>query len=124
MVTYWLLEKRPDSTDCPQLVSNYDYATASSIATKAGKLSVGGPVLVAWRTPFVANQPATSDGLILDMSDFSDEDLDRAFGIWKDRITRDPALWNDGFNVVKAREAFRNLISKYGDGILAIIKPK
>ena len=60
---------------------------------------------------------------MLDLSDFADEDLERAFGIWKDRIVMDPTVWRKGFNVVLCREALRNLLQKYGDTVLAVIKP-
>jgi hypothetical protein len=123
MVTYWPLEKRSNSFECSQLVASYDYTTATSIAADVGKLSSAGPVLIAWKNAYVADQ-VQPNALVLDMSDFSDEDLDRAFGIWKENIVKDPSVWNDGFQIVKAREAFRSLISRYGDRILAIVKPK
>ena len=82
---------------------------------------MSGPILAAWARPF--EDSASSQALVLDLSDFADEDLDRAFGIWRDRITRDPAVWRDGFIVVLCREALRSLLQKYGDGILAVINP-
>ena len=60
--------------------------------------------------------------LVLDLSDFSEDDLDRAFGIWKDRISRDPQAWKNGFNLLLIREAFRNFINKYGDQVIATAK--
>lgn len=125
MVTYWLLTPPPvtegAALDCKQLVDKYDYTTANEIAASVQHLSATGPVLVAWGQPF-ENSPAQADALILDMSRFADEDLDRAFGIWKDRIVRNQAAWKDGFNLVIIREDFRNLIQKYGEQILQIIK--
>ena len=127
MLTYWLLN-RPyadaRAQSCAQLVDNYDYASAAQLASAVNKLGAAGPVLAAWRKPYGSEEQGQSEALVLDMSNFSDEDFDRAFGIWKERIVMDPSVWNSGFNYVKAREAFRNLISKYGEQIVAIIKPK
>jgi hypothetical protein len=126
MVTFWLLTKRTTDTacpsDCPRLIENYDYATASEIATIVKKQAASGPVLVAWNEPF--DSPQTNEGLMLDLSNFADDDLDRAFGIWRDRIVRDPSVWNNGFQLVKAREAFRSLIQKYGEPIVSAVKGK
>lgn len=123
MITYWLVDQRSSNvSDCGALVEHYDYATANEIASEVKKLSATGPVLVAWSKPY-GRDAGTSDALVLDLSDFSDDDLDRAMGIWKDRIVRDPSVWNKGFNSTKAKEAFRNLLQRYGDQILTIIKP-
>jgi hypothetical protein len=124
MITYWLVRQRLNRNaepSCAQLVDNYDYATATQIASAVQRFKATGPVLVAWQKPF--GQEQQGEALLLDMSDFSDEDLDRAFDIWKDRIARDPSVWNNGFSYVKTREAFRNLISRYGEQIVSIIKP-
>jgi len=125
MVTFWPL-KMPSSTrdqdsSCETMVKNYDDRRASGIATVIKKQGARGPVLAAWTRPF--GQAAASDALVLDMSDFADEDLDRAFAIWRERITTDPSEWRDGFNLVLCREAFRNLLQKYGGTILAIVHP-
>ena len=127
MITYWLLathdENSSQKSECARLIDNYDYATADKIVSAIGKLSATGPILVAWNKPFGSGQSA-STGLVLDMSDFADEDLDRAFSIWKDRIVRDPSVWQKGFNVVKAREAFRSLIQLHGAKIIATVSGK
>jgi hypothetical protein len=77
-------------------------------------------VLTAWTKPFEEND---SEALVLDLSDFSNEDLDRAFAIWRERITTNPEAWQDGLNLVVFREAFRNLLQTYGQQILGIIRP-
>jgi hypothetical protein len=125
MVTFWPL-RVPESTavdswPCSKLVENYDYRMAAEIATVIHKQAATGPILVAWKKPF--EQSAPSEALVLDLSDFADEDLDRAFGIWRDRITRDPAVWRDGFNLVLCREVLRSLLQKYGDTVLGVINP-
>jgi hypothetical protein len=127
MITYWMLttthaETSDAESDCKQLLGKYDYARAYEMVSAISKLTSPGPVLVAWEQPYASDTTLKEDALILDMSDFSNEDLDRAFGIWKDRITKDPSVWKKGFNVVLVREAFRNLIEKYGDKIVALVK--
>jgi len=125
MPTYWLAE---DSTrvnhqqpDCLQWVLKYDYARAKRMASAINTLSSNGPILVAWSQPYetVANEETA---LVLNLSDFSDDDLDRAFGIWMDRITRDPEIWKAGFNLVLAKEVYRNFLEKYGDYIVSSVK--
>lgn len=124
MPTYWLAvgdntlnKRRPH---CRVWVDSYDYPRAKGIASTVSALNSKGPLLVAWNKPF-ENVSQGEKALILDLSDFSDEDLDRAFGLWMDRITRDPAVWQAGFNLVIAKEAFRNFLEKYGDNIVRAI---
>jgi hypothetical protein len=125
MPTYWLAKnhKGIDNRypDCQRWVEFYDYSRAKIIASAAKVLASKGPILVAWTQPF---ETASNDetALVLDLSDFSDDDLNRAFGIWMDRITRDPKVWHAGFNVVLAKEAFRNFLEKYGDDIIKAVK--
>lgn len=125
MPTYWLAENREGidnrHPDCQRWVEFYDYSRAKIIASTAKVLSSKGPILVAWSQPF---EKAGNDetALVLDLSDFSDNDLDRAFGIWMERITRNPEIWNAGFNVVLVKEAFRNFLEKYGDDIIKAVK--
>jgi hypothetical protein len=125
MATFWPL-KLPLSTgekdlSCEMLVKNYDYWRVSGIATAVKKQGVSGPVLVAWTQPF--QETNSSDALVLDMSDFADEDLDRAFAIWRERITTNPSAWQNGFKIVLFREAFRSLLQKYGETVLGVIHP-
>ena len=125
MATFWPLKiarsTEVNSWQCQKLIENYDYRKSAEIATVIHKQAASGPVLAAWKKPFEEN--GSSEALVLDLSDFADEDLDRAFGIWRDRITRDPAVWRGGFKVVLCREAMRNLLQKYGDTVLAVINP-
>ena len=102
------------------LVQYYDYNRAALITSAAGKHAAEGPILAAWRTPF---EEAEGEGLVLDLSHFSEADLDRAFRIWKDRISRNPEAWTQGWNVIVFREEFRNLLQQYGTAILSVIQP-
>jgi hypothetical protein len=124
MPTYWLVAGEADfderSPDCRMWVDSYDYPRAKVMASAVSALDSDGPLLVAWSKPFEIVAPGER-ALILDLSDFSNEDLDRAFGIWMDRITRDPAVWHAGFNLVLAKEAFRNFLEQYGDHIVKAI---
>jgi hypothetical protein len=123
MATFWPLEtQRVIGVDysCQTLIEKYDYRRAAEIATAVGKQGSRGPVLTAWTKPFEEND---SEALVLDLSDFSNEDLDRAFAIWRERITTNPEAWQDRLNLVVFREAFRNLLQTYGEQILGIIRP-
>jgi len=125
MATFWPLQipqaTAPKFFDCQNLVKNYDYRRASGIATAIKKQGARGPILTASAKPIA--EANSSGALVLDLSDFADEDLDRAFAIWRERISTDPAAWRDGFNLVVCREAFRNFLQKYGDTVLAIVNP-
>ena len=118
MVTFWLLEQMPPQPRaCSTLLDAYDFSVATRIASLFDKLSSAGPILVAFEQPYQSWRDG-DNALILDLSDFSDADMDRALVIWKDQIARDPEIWNDGFNRVKIREAFRNHVISYGAAIL------
>jgi hypothetical protein len=126
MVTFWPLVSRQETkghvSDCNVLISKYDYAFANRMASSVEKLGAEGPILIAWTSPFL--EGPHGDALTLDVSDFAEEDLDRALGIWKDRVARDPATWQKGFNLVLVREAFRNLIQKHGEQIVSVAQGK
>jgi len=125
MPTYWPIDDsiiiNEHSPDCTEWIGAYDYARASTMASSIKKLASEGPILVAWSRPFEKTTDEDS-ALVLDLSDFMVEDFDRAIGIWMDRITRDPKVWNEGFNLLLAREAFRTFLEKYGEHIMTAIK--
>lgn len=124
MPTYWLATRsyqlNTHNPRCRIWVESYDYARAKRIASSVSALNSRGPLLVAWNKAY-ENASIGEQALILDLSNFSEADFDRAFGIWMDRITRDPSTWQNGFNLVLAREAFRNFLEKYGDDIIKAI---
>lgn len=124
MATFWPLQrKRGNVADysCYTMIEQYDYRRAAEISTALHKQGARGPVLTAWTKPFEENNSA--DALVLDLSDFSEQDLDRAFAIWRERITMNPDAWQKGLNLVVFREAFRGLLQTYGETILAIVHP-
>ncbi len=120
MPTYWLLTANPVGKTCDKLVGGYDYARAKPLLSRLGKLASPGPVLAAWDTSPETNT-SPQHQLILDLSNFSDDDMERAFGIWIEQLARDPTLWQHGFDVVRIRESFRNLIEKYGGQIVEVV---
>jgi hypothetical protein len=128
MVTFWPLQNQSDvnaapHASCKQWVPKYGYVMAAQIASSLEKPGVHGPILAAWATPWQPGVPG-KNALVLDMSDFHDADFDRAFGIWKDRIARNPSDWNLSFSLVVIREKLRNLIQTYGEQIVAVIQTK
>lgn len=114
-VTYWLLKERKKD----DFIQNYDYARSQVICSKYGFLSENGPVLLAYNN--YTNAESKDSVLILKLSDFADEDLNRAFGIWKERIVLNPETWNDGFSMTKVLNEFRNIIENYGTKVVAVI---
>lgn len=125
MVTYWLLAVKPDIkliNECSYLVDHYDYARATELASSASLLSATDIMLVAWKSPYESAAEETDSILVVKLTNFENEDLHRAFSIWKSRITTRPEVWNDGIQLVFAIEAFRSLIQKYGEDIVKVVK--
>jgi hypothetical protein len=122
MPTYWPLQD-PHRTGivpskCVSLVSEYDFDGVRPLLAEVAKFGAVGPLLVAWPPP--GPRPG-AEVLLFDLSDYVPEDFSRAFGIWAERISLDPTVWNKGFSREKAREAFRNFIQQYGDTFLQVI---
>jgi lipid-binding SYLF domain-containing protein len=124
MMTFWPMqqEKLSGSSRCDLLIDGYGYALGARIASSVGKSGAAGPLLVAWPKAYGNNPSGTA--LVFDLSDFDDSDLDRAMHIWKDQISENPALWNRGFDLIKCREAARNLIQRYGEQIVVLIQAR
>ena len=129
MVTFWPLKEDRQPTQvktlgCSYLVKDgYGYDLATLIASSIRKSGAVGPLLVAWQQPYT-DKSNNSNVLVFDLSDFDNADLERGMRIWKNQISQDPELWNKGFNLIKCREAARNLIERYGDQILVLIQVK
>lgn len=128
MPTYWLLNSDAKriadrsgymallKLKCADYVKLYDYSRSKIILSKASSLSAKGPVLAAW-----SNRGTHNEFLLLDLSNFDEADYERAMLIWKERIVKKPNIWNDGFNITKVKEEFRNFVQKYGEVILSVI---
>lgn len=129
MPTFWFLNVLPEKVDevihqpdCSSMVEHYDYARAKVLISKFDVHSSMGPILVASRVQ-LETTGSTSEALIFDLSNFADDDLDRAFRIWSARIVKDPERWNKGFALEKFREDLRSLFEKYGQQIVAELRP-
>ena len=128
MPTYWLLNSDAITISktlghqylyhmsCDEYIELYDYSRAKILLSKASQLSTRGPILAAWST-----QDVSSEILIFDLSNLDENDSDRAMLIWKERITMNPRVWNNGFKLVKIREELRSFLQKYGDEIVSVI---
>jgi hypothetical protein len=127
MVTFWPVDSKfPWKTNqpaCRDLIQHYGKNLAAELTTDAGQSASAGPLLIAW-TSNRGHLDSSVRPLVLDLSDFSDDDIDRAFRVWKSEVSNDPGFWRGGFKVDRFREAFRNLISQYGEQILAVVSPK
>lgn len=128
MPTYWLLSTKAkkiveksniselNNLDCKNYVELYGYARAKVLLNRVDLLSSNGPILVAW-----SNRSTNKEVLVFDLSSFDKNDFDRAMLIWKDRIVKNPSIWNDGFNYTKVKEVFRSFLQKYGEEIVKVI---
>ena len=124
MVTHWMLvdHKRIIEKDT-MLLKNYDYARALSILTAIKMSGKQGPVLVAWKKPY--EELGNEDGkkfLVFDLSRFSDDDIDRAFKLWRKMLSEDVDDWNrSGNKLIKFREEVRNSFQQYGYILIDLI---
>jgi hypothetical protein len=92
MPTFWLLTAEPNQKSCDIWVKQYDFARAVPLLSLVEKMGFNGPVLVAWDTSPENGRVPTHE-LLLDLSNFSDEDMQRAFGIWIQQLAQDPRNW-------------------------------
>jgi hypothetical protein len=125
LVTFWVLHvntlpRAELLTDCGYLVDAYDYARAEVMATAVGKQASTGPLLVVWHEPFTSRRSQERRALILDLSGFSAEDVDRAFRMWQDGVARDPQAWREGFDLDRIHAAVQRLLQAYGPQIVQI----
>ncbi len=123
MVTFWVLRVNalPDAellTDCRFLLDAYDYERAEVLAAATGVLESPGPLLIASNEPFDRRRTHDRSVVILDLTDVSDEDLERTFQVWQVRVAGDARAWSGGFNLVRLRAALQDLIDTYGSQIL------
>jgi hypothetical protein len=138
MVTVWPVDDRtnPDLPDtlnttraeegsCENAVEYYDIAIARGAIGEA--LSTGislsgrGPFLLAWSPTAKKGAP---DAIVLaaDMSDVkSVADAKDMLTIWRKDIEGDPALWQDGFSAEKIRVKLRQIVNRYGDGLIKFL---
>lgn len=111
---YWPLFRDTDLSDCPALVENHDHQRARELLGKLSSELQEGPLLAAW--------PA--DGkqmLVLDLSSFSNEDIDQVLALWTGPLARDPQFWNDGINVKQIRAQLRSVLQNYEQANLRVV---
>lgn len=126
MITYWPVQSPIPIWDAEasELVSQYDYKRTISLLLHVQhrdevRSDTRGPILVAWDRPY--GDPTAKHALVWDLRTYSDEEVGRAFRIWRERITLKPELWNDGFKLVKIRETVRNSLNAHGKTLLNLI---
>lgn len=135
MVTVWPIDdrKRPDLIDdlnttraqegsCEDAVEFYDIQIARGAigdARQAGvDLTGRGPFLLAWAPAAMKGHP---DAVVLaaDLSNVKTvADAKDVLRIWREDIEQDPELWEDGFSLEKMRVKLRQVVNRYGDGLL------
>ena len=123
MVTSWplMVHMKTQDYNSKNILFVYDYVTSNTMLSSVGKVESLGPVLVAFTVPYYQWDKKKSY-LVLDMSKFSDEEIQNAFQIWKDKITTSQSLWKNGLSLDVAKAIFRSLINKYGEAILKVYK--
>jgi hypothetical protein len=124
MVTHWLLTKPnlPEESG-KLLVEHYNYSRSLRMLKALNMSGKQGPVLVAWTKPFEElSEKELKKSLVFDLSRFSDEDIDRAFRLWRKMLSEDVDDWNKpGNKLIKFREEVRNGFQQYGQTLFDLI---
>lgn len=118
--TYWLITRKTKEDDCKEMIRNYDQARASILVAEAKKTGVRGPVLAAWTSP---KEGKEIQSVTVDLSRFSEKDMETAMDIWSRKLVNKPATWNN-LDTELVRAEFNNFVGKYGAQIVSVISPK
>jgi hypothetical protein len=122
MPVYWFLTKDGVCNENPQqLVNNYDYDRAISLAHRAIRRIPLGPALLALPKAY-DGEGLQEDALLLDLSKFGPDDTRRAFRIWRLRFCSGPGCWNNGFRLEMIREECRKTIIDWSDELMKVVK--
>jgi hypothetical protein len=104
--TYWpdtrLSSELPNTTTCADLLAHYDWETAGGQLNLHGFTAAGGPFLAVYG-PCTAGDKDTIAAAGLDFSAYPDSEIGRAFRIWADILTGDPALWCSAARITNLR---------------------
>jgi hypothetical protein len=120
--TMWLTERPVENGPCNDMLAAYDHARAQQLGRLVGRASGAGPLLIASPRPLTGS--ALRDRtLVLDLSRVRTADLERAFGLWFDRLAQDQRHWKNGFALGPLRGEFRSLIDAYGPQVLRVTGP-
>jgi hypothetical protein len=52
---------------------------------------------------------------LIDISDFDNDGIKRAFYTWNEKVSTNPAYWKDGFKLEMFRNAFRTFLIAHAD---------
>ncbi|WP_207483591.1 hypothetical protein [Arenibaculum pallidiluteum] len=101
-----------DARDCPRLADFYDFARAAPRLASLGLPGAAGPVLAG---------RAADEGpeIVVDLSSVPVEEMRRAVGLWRDRITREPRFWDAHQGEAFVRAELQDLTARYGLGVVA-----
>jgi hypothetical protein len=132
IITFWPVQNASAQkswiSECDKMVTYYDVNAAKNAVDIAEQVAQGGdiniripmwtrrgPFLIAWSPPLVP----VSDRifLVMDLSGMdSFDDLAEAFRTYRDRVERNPDIWNDQnqFSADNIRKALRDFLNRYG----------
>ena len=104
MLTIWPIDTPPSGAaakDCDYLLDHYDLygglAAIRDARSQGQTLKGSGPFLIGW-SPSNSRYVPNAVVLVIDMSGFDTQDnFDRAFLFWQQKIVQDPSLWRSGF---------------------------
>lgn len=113
MPTYWPLQRESNLQDCGRLSKDHDYKRARRLLRRQLNDSPD-PRLIA--RALDGNQQ-----LVVDLTGFSDRDLQAILRFWVLELGRKPEYWQmQGFNLPRIRQALTPFIAKHGKQILQL----
>jgi hypothetical protein len=129
MLTIWPIDTPPSGAaakDCDYLLDHYDLygglAAIRDARSQGQTLKGSGPFLIGW-SPSNSRYVPNAVVLVIDMSGFDTQDnFDRAFLFWQQKIVQDPSLWRSGFARERVRLAIRQFADRYGSEFLHAFK--
>jgi hypothetical protein len=120
--TMWLAERPLQDGQCDDMLAAYDHARAQQLSRPVARASGAGPLLIASPRPLNGSAPRERT-LVLDLSRVRTADLERAFGLWFERLAQDQRHWKNGFSAGPLRGEFRSLLDAYGPQLLRVTGP-
>ncbi len=114
MPVYWPLARDTDLADCAQLVENHDYVRARKLLPRPHS-DQPGPLLAAW----------IREGnrlLVLDISRWSPQDIERALQFWTAELAMEPQYWNaQGIALDRVHTALAPQLKRNGNQSLRLL---
>ncbi|MEX6689207.1 hypothetical protein QTN47_16985 [Danxiaibacter flavus] len=125
LITYWLTYEHFTNQTAPsarQMIVNYDYYRASPIIAKLDLKESDGPFLIASRPDMLTfDEPEI---LVLKLAPYADDEIPRAFQVYKERLTSTGEPWDKRFTLEYFRAGLRNAAIYAGDNLLNVVWPK